>query len=99
MGVGGGPLLHEALYPLLGPPPDKIFVEISKFGFVCKKSQIQMNQQTPIHKLPAAKSHAELAGELAARITELLHEYDGLPLALVLGTLRVVEHELITEHR
>ena len=55
--------------------------------------------QTPIHELPAAKSHAELAGELAARITELLHEYDGLPLALVLGTLRVVEHELITEHR
>ena len=55
--------------------------------------------QTAIHELPAAKSHAELAGELAARVTELLHEYDGLPLALVLGTLRVVEHELIAEHR
>ncbi len=55
--------------------------------------------QAAIHELPAAKSHAELAGELAARVTELLHEYDGLPLALVLGTLRVVEHELIAEHR
>ena len=57
------------------------------------------NLQTAIHELPAAKSHAQLAGELAARVTELLHEYDGLPLALVLGTLRVVEHELIAEHR
>lgn len=54
--------------------------------------------QAPIRELPAAKSHAQLAGELAARVTELLHEYDGLPLALVLGTLRVVEHELIVEH-
>ena len=54
--------------------------------------------QAPIHELPAAKSHAQLAGELAERLNELLHEYDGLPLVLVLGTLRVVEHELITEH-
>ena len=35
VGVGGGPLLHKALYPLLGPHPDKIFVEISKFQTVC----------------------------------------------------------------
>ena len=91
--------MQKALYPLLGPHPAKIFVGFFKFEIVCKKPQIQMNQQTTIHELPAAKSHAELAGELAARITELLHEYDGLPLALVLGTLRVVEHELITEHR
>lgn len=35
VGVGGGPLLHKALYPLLGPHPDKIFVEISKFQIVC----------------------------------------------------------------
>jgi hypothetical protein len=93
--------MQKALYPLLGPHPEKIFVEIFKFGFVCKKPQVRtMNKlQAAIRKLPAAKSHAELAGELAARVTELLHEYDGLPLALVLGTLRVVEHELITEHR
>ena len=54
--------------------------------------------QTAIHELPAAKSHAQLAGELAACGAELLHEYDGLPLVLVLGTLRVAEHELTTEH-
>lgn len=93
--------MRKALHPLLGPHPEKIFVEFFKFGIVCKKQQVRtMNKpQAAIHELPAAKSHAELAGELAARITELLHEYDGLPLALVLGTLRVVEHELITEHR
>jgi len=54
----------------------------------------------PIELRPVnAKTHAELAGELAERITALLHEYDGLPLALILGTLRVVEHELIADAR
>jgi hypothetical protein len=93
--------VQKALYPLLGPHPEKIFVGFFKFGIVCKKQQVRMmnKPQTAIHELPAAKSHAELAGELAARVTELLHEYDGLPFALVLGALRVVEHELIAEHR
>ena len=35
VGVGGGPFFTKALYPLLGPHPDKIFVEISKFQIVC----------------------------------------------------------------
>ncbi len=35
VGVGGGPAVQKALYPLLGPHPDKIFVEISKFQIVC----------------------------------------------------------------
>ena len=53
----------------------------------------------PIELHPVnAKTHAELAGELAQRIVELLHEYDGLPLVLILGTLRVVEHTTIEEH-
>ena len=54
----------------------------------------------PIELAPVvSKTHAELAGELAERIAALLHEYDGLPLALVVGTLRIVEHELIEEAR
>ena len=50
VGVGGGPLLHKALYPLLGPHPEKIFVEIFKFGLVCKKPQIH-KPQAPSPKL------------------------------------------------
>lgn len=52
----------------------------------------------PIELVPiTAKTYAELAGELAERMSALLHEYDGLPLALIVGTLRIVEHELIAE--
>jgi hypothetical protein len=44
------------------------------------------------------KANAELAGELAARVSELVHEYDGrIPLALAIGVLRIVENELIKE--
>jgi hypothetical protein len=44
------------------------------------------------------KANAELAGELAARVSELIHEYDDrIPLALAIGVLRIVENELIKE--
>ena len=45
--------MQKALYPLLGPHPAKIFVEISKFGIVCKKQQVRtMNKpQAPSPKL------------------------------------------------
>ena len=42
------------------------------------------------------KANSELAGELAARVSELVHEYDDrIPLALAIGVLRIVEGELI----
>jgi len=44
------------------------------------------------------KANAELAGELATKISELVHEYDDrVPLALAIGVLRIVENELIKE--
>ena len=44
------------------------------------------------------KANAELAGELATRVTELVHEYDDrIPLALAIGVLRIVESELIRD--
>lgn len=44
------------------------------------------------------KANAELAGELATRVTELVHKYDDrIPLALAIGVLRIVESELIRD--
>ena len=44
------------------------------------------------------KTNAELAGELADRVSELIHEYDDrIPLALAIGVLRIVENELIKD--
>ena len=44
------------------------------------------------------KANAELAGELADRVSELIHEYDDrIPLALAIGVLRIVENELIKD--
>jgi len=44
------------------------------------------------------KANAELAGELATRVSELIHEYDDrIPLALAVGVLRIVESELMKE--
>jgi hypothetical protein len=44
------------------------------------------------------KANAELAGELATRVTALVHEYDDrIPLALAIGVLRIVESELIRD--
>jgi hypothetical protein len=44
------------------------------------------------------KANAELAGELATRVTELVHEYDDrIPLALAIGVLRIVESEIIRD--
>ena len=96
--------MQSALHPLSGAPPVKIFEDFCKFDFVCKNQHVQHTNRkptaVPIELRPVnVKTHAELAGELAGRITALLHEYDGLPLALVLGTLRVVEHELIADAR
>ena len=44
------------------------------------------------------KANAELAGELADRVSALIHEYDDrIPLALAIGVLRIVENELIKD--
>ena len=44
------------------------------------------------------KTNAELAGDLADRVSELIHEYDDrIPLALAIGVLRIVENELIKD--
>jgi hypothetical protein len=48
----------------------------------------------------AAHDLCIISEELACRLKDVVYEYSGrLPLTLVLGALRVVEHELIDEHR
>lgn len=48
----------------------------------------------------ASKSHCEIAGELSERIKAVIHEHDDrIPLALVIGVLRIVEQELIEESK
>lgn len=44
------------------------------------------------------KTHREIAGELAQQIKDLIHTQSGrIPLALVIGVLRIVEKELMDE--
>lgn len=43
----------------------------------------------------ASKSACYKAAEMAERIKAVIHEYDGIPLALAIGVLRIVEKELI----
>ena len=45
-----------------------------------------------------SKPHTQMASEMCERIKEVIYSYaDKLPFALVLGVLRVVEHELMEE--
>lgn len=48
-------------------------------------------------KAVSSPSHTVIAGTLAAEIKEVLHKHDGVPLALAIGVLRIVEAELIAE--
>jgi hypothetical protein len=55
-----------------------------------------MRSDVRLFAAPVGKPHAEIAGQLAAEIHILIGSYNGsIPLALVLGVLRVVEHELL----
>lgn len=46
----------------------------------------------------ASKPHAQIAAELAMTIKTSIYEYsDRIPLALVIGVLRIVEKELLDE--
>jgi len=48
----------------------------------------------------ASKPHAQIAGELAQTIKDLIYEQaDRIPLALAIGVLRIVEKEILDEHR
>ena len=45
--------MQKALYPLLGPHPEKIFVEFFKFGIICKKQQVRtMNKPQTASREP-----------------------------------------------
>lgn len=46
----------------------------------------------------ASKPHAQIAGELAEAIKELIYaQADRIPLALAVGVLRIVEKEILDE--
>lgn len=46
----------------------------------------------------ASKPHAQIAGELAEAIKQLLYEHaERIPLALAIGVLRIVEKEILDE--
>jgi len=48
----------------------------------------------------ASKPHAKIAGEMAAKICDVIYEYaDKVPLSLVVGVLRIVEHEMIERNK
>ena len=44
----------------------------------------------------ASKPHAEMAGEMADEIKEVIYKYEQkVPLALAIGVLRIVEKEIL----
>jgi hypothetical protein len=45
----------------------------------------------------ASKPHSQIAGELANALKAEIHKHNGLPLALIIGVLRIVEKELLDE--
>lgn len=46
----------------------------------------------------ASKPHAQIAGELAEAIKQLIYEHaDRIPLALAIGVLRIVEKEILDD--
>lgn len=46
------------------------------------------------------KPHAVLAGEMADAVKEVVHSYaNRVPLATAIGVLRIVELELLEEHK
>jgi hypothetical protein len=46
----------------------------------------------------ASKPHAQVAGELAEAIKQLIYEHsDRIPIALAIGVLRIVEKEILDE--
>lgn len=46
----------------------------------------------------ASKPHAQIAGELATAIKQLIYQQaERIPLALAIGVLRIVEKELLDE--
>lgn len=48
----------------------------------------------------ASKPHAQIAGELAEQIKQLIYAHaDRIPLALAVGVLRIVEKEILDEAR
>lgn len=48
----------------------------------------------------ASKPHAQIAGELAQTIKDLIYEQaDRIPLALAIGVLRIVEKEILDEQQ
>jgi hypothetical protein len=48
----------------------------------------------------ASKPHAQIAGELAQAIKDLIYQQaDRIPLVLAIGVLRVVEMEILNDQR
>lgn len=72
----------------------------NKFGAAAHQSAAMwMARAKPELALVATgKPSAEAAGELAEQIKDLIYRLsERVPLALVVGVLRIVEHELLTE--
>ena len=58
--------MQKALYPLLGPHPEKIFVEFFKFGFVCRKQQVRtMNKPQTTNPEPQTGELERLRAAMA----------------------------------
>jgi len=45
----------------------------------------------------ASKPHAQIAGDLADAIKAEIYKHSGVPLALVIGVLRIVEKDLLDD--
>jgi len=53
----------------------------------------------PIRLATTGSTTTQTATELADRIKDIIYEYDGVSLAVALGCMEIVKHELIQEHQ
>lgn len=57
-----------------------------------------MSDDPPIKLATRGLTTTETATEMANRVKELMYEYDGVSLAVALGSLEIAKYELMEEH-